>query len=140
MYDSGLTCTFHPNSPEGSVFRTYDDYKMLLDNLDNKYIGFAPDSGHIIKGGMNVYDIFRDYIKVVNHVHFKDINANGEWCIMGEGITNFKKIVEILKSNGYNGYVMIEDESSDAEHDPDAVSSKNAQFVLSGITSGRVIL
>jgi len=43
-------------------------------------------------------------VRVINHVHFKDINANGKWCIMGEGITDFTSIIKILKSNDYNGY------------------------------------
>jgi len=128
-YDAGIVCVFHPNSPAGSIFRTHDDYKILLDGLNSKYIGFAPDSGHIIKGGMNVYDIFKDYMSVIKHVHFKDIGADGEWRVMGEGITDFVNITGILKSGGYNGYVMIEDESSEAEHDADGVSIKNAEFV-----------
>lgn len=128
-HDEGLPCVFHPNSPAGSVFRTYDDYKIMLDGLDSRCIGFAPDSGHIIKSGMNVYDIFNDYISVIKHVHFKDIDAEGKWRVMGEGITDFPKIVTILKNGGYNGYIMVEDESLEAEHDADGVSIRNAEFL-----------
>jgi len=130
-FDSGLVCAFHPNSPAGSVFRTHDDYKLMLDGLHSHYVGFVPDSGHIIKGGMNVYDIFSDYISLIKHVHFKDIRAEGGWCVMGKGITNFEKIIRILNSDGYDGYVMIEDESPDAERSPDAIAVKNAEFIHS---------
>jgi len=129
--DLGIKSAFHPNSPPGSVFRTHDDYKLMLDGLDSKYIGFVPDSGHIINGGMNVYDIFRDYMSVIKHVHFKDVGADGGWKIMGEGITDFVKIVEMLHSGGYNGYIMIEDESPEAEDDPDAASIKNGEYIRS---------
>jgi inosose dehydratase len=127
--DLGIKNVFHPNSPPGSVFRTRDDYKLLIDGLDAKYVGYAPDSGHIINGGMNVYDVFRDYMSVIKHVHFKDVGSDGVWQIMGEGITDFVKIVEMLRSGGFNGYVMVEDESPEAEDDPDGVTIKNAVYI-----------
>jgi len=125
----GIKNVFHPNSPPGSIFRTADDYKVMLDGLDGNYIGFAPDSGHIINGGMNVYDIFNDYMPLIQHVHFKDVGADGVWRVMGEGITDFVKIVSMLHASGYNGYIMVEDESPEAEVDPDAVSIRNAEYI-----------
>jgi inosose dehydratase len=127
--DFGITNAFHPNSPPGSVFRTHDDYKLMLNGLDARYVGFAPDSGHIINGGMDVYDIFRDYMSTIKHVHFKDIATGGRWKIMGEGSTDFVKIVEMLRSAGFSGYVLVEDESPEAEVDPDAVALKNAEYI-----------
>ena len=127
--DAGIKNVFHPNSPPGSVFRTHDDYKLMLDDLDSKYVGFAPDSGHIVNGGMDVYDIFRDYMSVIKHVHFKDVGTDGVWRIMGAGITDFVKIVKMLHASGYDGYIMVEDESPEAEDDPDGVSIKNAEYI-----------
>jgi inosose dehydratase len=127
--DFGIKSVFHPNSPPGSVFRTFDDYKLMLDGLDSKFLGFCPDSGHIHNGGMDVYDIFRDYMPLIKHVHFKDVAADGGWKIMGEGITDFVKIVEMLHRSRFEGYVMIEDESPEAEVDPDAVSVKNGEYI-----------
>jgi inosose dehydratase len=126
--DSGIKSVFHPNSPPGSIFRTFDDYKVMLDGF-GKCVDFAPDSGHIINGGMNVYDIFRDYMSVIKHVHFKDVGTDGVWRIMGEGITDFAKIVEMLARGGFNGYIMVEDESPEAEEDPDTVSVKNGEYI-----------
>ena len=127
--DLGVKSVFHPNSPPGSVFRTWDDYRVMLDELDSRYVGFAPDSGHIINGGINVYDLFRDYMSLIRHVHFKDVGADSVWRMMGEGITDFERIVSMLHSSGYNGYIMVEDESPEAEVDPDAVSIKNAEYI-----------
>jgi len=127
--DLGITSVFHPNSPPGSVFRTHDDYKLMLDGFDSKYIAYAPDSGHIINGGMNVYNIFRDYVSVIKHVHLKDIGTDNGWKIMGEGITDFAMIIEILRAGGFSGYIVVEDESPEAEVDPDAVSIKNAEYI-----------
>lgn len=128
--DVGIKSVFHPNSPPGSVFRIFDDYKLMLDGFD-KCVGFAPDSGHIINGGMNVYDIFRDYMSVIKHVHFKDVGTDGVWRIMGEGITDFVKIVEMLHRGEFDGYIMVEDESPEAEDEPDSVSLKNGKYIQS---------
>jgi sugar phosphate isomerase/epimerase len=62
-------------------------------------------------------------------VHFKDIDAAGNWRVMGGGITDFAEIIRILRSGGYGGYVMIEDESGEAETDPDAVALQNAEYI-----------
>jgi len=123
----GIKSVFHPNSPPGSIFRTFDDYKLMLDGLDSKVVGYAPDSGHIINGGMDVYDIFRDYMSVIKHVHFKDVAADGGWKIMGEGITDFVKIVEMLHRGGFDGYIVVEDESPEAEEDTEAVAIRCRQ-------------
>jgi inosose dehydratase len=128
--DAGIRSVFHPNSPPGSIFRIFDDYKRMLDGFD-KCVSFAPDSGHIVNGGMDVYDIFRDYMSVIKHVHFKDVGTDGVWRIMGEGITDFAKIVEMLHRGGFNGYIMVEDESPEAEEDPDGVSLKNGEYIRS---------
>ena len=131
--DSGIKSVFHPNSPPGSIFRTFEDYQVMLDGLSKINVGFAADSGHIINGGMNVYNIFRDYMSLIKHVHFKDINEKGVWCAMGEGITDFVKIVSTLKSGGYDGYILVEDESSEAEEDPDEVSLRNAMYIRNNL-------
>ncbi|MCL2816710.1 MAG: sugar phosphate isomerase/epimerase [Oscillospiraceae bacterium] len=120
---------YHPNSPAGSAFRTHEDYMILLGGLDFCRVGFAPDSGHITKGGMDVYDIFKTYAPFIRHVHFKDIDAAGNWRVMGEGVTDFAELTKILRLAGYDGYVMIEDESSEAETDPDGVALQNAGYI-----------
>ncbi len=59
--DQGIACSFHPNSPPGSIFRTSEDYRILLDGLDSRSVGFAPDTGHIVKGGIDVIALFTEY-------------------------------------------------------------------------------
>ncbi|MBE0697954.1 MAG: TIM barrel protein, partial [Anaerolineaceae bacterium] len=102
--DQGIVCSFHPNSPMGSLFRDAGDYKILLNGLDSNVVGFAPDTGHIARGGMNVIEIFKEYRELIKHVHFKDINAVGEWTGMGEGIIDFPWIVKMLLDTGYHGW------------------------------------
>jgi len=51
--DAGLTCSFHPNSPETSINRTEEDYSAIIERLDSSVTGWTPDVGHIINGGMD---------------------------------------------------------------------------------------
>jgi inosose dehydratase len=127
--DRGLQCAFHPNSPGGSVFRTGDDYELLFDGMDASVLGFAPDFGHIAKGGMDPVAILDKCLHLVKHVHFKDMTASGTWVEMGRGAIDFPTIVTKLRDYGYKGWIMIEDESARAEKDPDIVALENGVYL-----------
>lgn len=127
--DRGIVSSFHPNSPPGSIFRVEEDYRILLDGLDSKIVGFAPDSGHIAAGGIDAIRTFTTYRSAVKHVHFKDIAASGQWAAMGDGIIDFPRIVTMLRDTGYEGWIMIEEESKAAESDPDAATLQNGDYL-----------
>ena len=127
--DQGLSCSYHPNSPEGSVIRLEDDYKILFDELDSGVVGFAPDTGHIARGGMDVIKILKTYRPLIKHVHFKDITAAGGWAAMGAGIIDFPAIVTMLRDSAYRGWIMIEEESPEAEVDPNTATTNNGEYL-----------
>ena len=127
--DTGIVTAFHPNSPAGSVFRTAEDYAYLLEHLDPAFVGFAPDAGHIAKGGMDPTEIFRTYRSLIRHVHYKDMTPDGIWTEMGTGSIDFSTITANLRETGYSGWIMIEDESPRAENDPDGVTRRNGRYV-----------
>lgn len=127
--DRGISVGYHPNSPAGSVFRTEEDYRILLDGLDENAIGFIPDTGHIAKAGMDPLAIIREYYSRVKHVHFKDMFADGRWALMGTGDIDEKAIVHFLAEQNYQGWIMVEDESQEAARDPDQVTLTNGEYV-----------
>ncbi len=127
--DRGIACSFHPNSPPGSLFRILEDYRFLLDRLDTRVVGFAPDTGHIAKGGMAVVELFTTYLPLIKHVHFKDMDASGGWTAMGAGMIDFRRIVTMLKDSGYAGWIMVEEESPAAEVNPDTAAAKNGEYI-----------
>jgi inosose dehydratase len=127
--DRGIVSSFHPNSPPGSVFRVLEDYEILLDGLDDRVVGYAPDSGHIAAGGIDVYALLETYRSTIAHVHFKDIDAAGEWAAMGAGVIDFPRIVTMLRDTGYTGWIMVEEESAAAESEPDAATLQNGDYL-----------
>ena len=107
----GVGCSVHVNSEVGSVFVTEEDYKVLIDGLNTSVIGWCPDSGHIVNGGMDVYAIFEQYMSVIRHLHLKDITFQDVWAPMGQGITDFPRLIKMLQDADFDGWVMIEEES-----------------------------
>ena len=123
-----VPCSYHPNSPGGSIYRTAEDYEILLNGLAPS-VGFAPDTGHIARAGMDTLSILRKYRDRVTHVHFKDMAEGGAWAAMGQGVIDFKGVVDYLGGTGYNGWIMVEDECQLAETQPDAATLYNGEFV-----------
>jgi inosose dehydratase len=127
--EQGITCSYHPNSPSGSIFRTEEDYKVLLNGINAEFCGYAPDSGHIVKGGMDVKEIFQTYRSLIKHVHFKDIDSHGRWTSLGQGTIDHPYLVKYLQETGYQGWIMVEEESEEAEIEPDQVTIKNGLYL-----------
>lgn len=127
--DRGLTCSYHPNSPDGSIWRTREDYDKLLPMLDEKVIKWTPDLGHIAKGGMDPVALIREYRSLVNHFHFKDMDSHGEWALMGEGIIDFETVVRDMVDTGYKGWIVFEDECEDSIENPDRVTLQDGIFI-----------
>jgi len=125
---AGVHCTFHPNSPAGSVFRIDADYAYLLANLPER-IGFTPDLGHIAKGGMDPLEVVRRHRDRVDHVHVKDMHADGSWARTGEGIIDIPAVAKFLADTDFAGWIVLEDESPEAEVNPDLAVTRNGAYV-----------
>ena len=130
-HDRGIISSYHPNSPEGSVFRTEEDYKILLNGLNNKWVGYCPDIGHIAKAGMDPMAIVKEYRELVNLVHYKDMFSDGQWAQTGEGVIDFIEITQYLIDTNFEGWIVMEDECDDAITDPDGVTLKDGAYIES---------
>lgn len=128
-HDRGIRAGYHPNSPAGSVFRTAEDYEVLIEGLDERFIGYIPDAGHIAKGGMDPLAIVRRYFPRVNHVHLKDMDEAGNWAAMGRGSIDDQGITRFLVEQGYDGWIVVEDECPAAVDDPDSVALADGGYV-----------
>jgi inosose dehydratase len=126
--DAGLATTFHPNSPEGSLFRTREDYELLLERLPAT-VGFTPDLGHVARGGMDPLAVVKQYRERVNHVHAKDMDEAGRWALIGTGVVPVAEVAELLARTGYQGWFVLEDESELAERDPDGAAAQLGLYV-----------
>ena len=133
--DAGVQCTFHPNSPPGSVFRTAEDYQVLADLLPDS-IGYTPDLGHIANGGMDPLTVVRTWRDRIDHLHVKDLGGDGVWAETGAGIVDVAGVLDFLAVTDYTGWVTFEDESPQAEADPDRATQRNGRYVADLLVAG----
>lgn len=127
--DQGVRCTFHPNSPSGSVFRTAEDYRRMADLLPTQ-IGYTPDLGHIARGGMDPLTVVTEWRQRIDHLHVKDLAVDQTtWAETGTGVVDVRGVLDYLASTGYAGWVTFEDESPTAEADPDRSVRGNGRYV-----------
>lgn len=119
--EAGIVTCYHPNSAKNSLFRTADDYRILFDMMDHTRIGWVPDIGHIVNGGMDALNLLKEGRSRICHVHFKDRALDGTWTVMGKGAIDYPAIVRYLEESRYQGWIMVEDESPEAEKNSDGV-------------------
>ncbi|MFT5143806.1 MAG: inosose dehydratase [Rhodothermales bacterium] len=126
--ERGITCAYHPNSPDSSIFRTASDYEVLLAGLDDR-LGWIPDSGHIARGGMDPLALIKKHTALVRHIHYKDMDASGNWAEMGKGVIDHEAITRFLAESGYTGWFVVEDESDRAIPEPDQVTLDDWKWI-----------
>lgn len=129
--EQGIACATHPNSPPGSLFRTREDYDLLLSSLDASCVGLALDTGHAIRGGMDPLGLIREYGPLVRHIHFNDVSAAGEWTGLGDGTTDIPGITAYLSATGYTGWLVVDDQSPLSMSDPDGSPRRSAAYISS---------
>lgn len=127
--EKGIECSYHPNSPGGSVFRIASDYEVLINGLDAEVIGYTPDVGHIAKGGMDPLEIIKKYWSTVNCMHFKDMYKDGRWAATGEGDIDFVPITQYMVDQNYEGWIIMEDECDEAITNPDGLTLRDRIYI-----------
>lgn len=124
---SGISLVIHPHSHYTSLVLTAVEYDQLLEAVAPLGIGFNPDTGHILRGGQNVMDCLKRHRSLIRHVHIKDVDANGNWVPLGQGITPLAELLAWLESDGYSGWVVIEEESGAVRPEPSTAIATNRQ-------------
>jgi sugar phosphate isomerase/epimerase len=107
--------------------RTAADYGVLLDGLPDG-VGFTPDLGHLVRGGMDPLDVLATYRDRIDHIHYKDVADDGSWAPTGGGVVDFPAVTRYLARTGYTGWIVMEDESPQARADPDGAAARNAEY------------
>ena len=131
--EAGIVSCFHPNSARNSLFVSAEDYEVLFDLLKGTAIGWAPDVGHIVNGGIDALKLMKEHRQMIRHVHFKDRRLDGTWTVMGEGDIDYPAILQFLAQSGYQGWIMVEDEGAMAADDSDAVVRLDGAYMCAQV-------
>ena len=127
--EEGIVSCFHPNSARNSLFVSIEDYEIMFSLMEGTAIGWAPDVGHIVNGGIDALSLMRNHRQLIRHVHFKDRALDGTWTVMGKGAIDYPAIIRFLAETGYRGWIMVEDESPMAAEDPDNVVRLDGRYM-----------
>ncbi|SES78291.1 inosose dehydratase [Salinibacillus kushneri] len=133
--EHGITTSLHPISYKTSYWRFKEDYDVLFDGLDPRYMGYTPDAGHIIFGGMDPVEIFKEAQPLIKHVHYKDATKNCEWMKMGQGDIDFIQCTQVLKDSNYDGWIILEEETGSEQSDTSQVIVELGDYVKNNLTS-----
>lgn len=133
--DIGMKVCCHPHLD--TMVETREEISMLMDST--KHIYMCADTAHLLAGGSDPVEVISTYIDRVKYLHFKDFNpekekdlaryseSNGMLAIfseLGNGKVNFPRILDVLKEGNYDGWLMVELDSSTRPPKESAMISK----------------
>ncbi len=123
---AGVSVAVHPSSHHDTLLFTRDDYDALFALLDPRTVGWVPDTGHIIRGGHDMLDTLGRYRDRIRYLHLKDVDRDGRWQMLGEGICDVAAVmVLVAAAPRFNGWLVVEEESDEAGRDPAAAVARN---------------
>jgi inosose dehydratase len=117
----GARVVLHPHV--GTLVEGADDVARVL---DGSAIPLCVDTGHLLIGGVDPYELVRQAVSRVAHVHFKDVDAalaarvqageltyttaitQGLYRALGDGDVDVDGIVTTLENHGYAGWYVLE--------------------------------
>ncbi len=129
----------------GTYVETPGETVRLLEETDPAKVGWCLDVGHLAYGGGNAVDLLARYGDRVAHVHLKDVDGgllrrarDEEWSFgaalknyifpaLGAGIADIPTVVEALVERGYDGWVVLEQDTTDG--DPQDVARANLEYL-----------
>ena len=123
----GLTVLYEE---QGRYINGIERFGRFFGEMKNRCnnVGVCADFGNILYAGEKPEDFIAAYINDIKHVHIKDyrfcsveqsptVPANGwaavpggwvEHSVVGDGIIDLEKCLELLKKSRYNGYYSLE--------------------------------
>jgi inosose dehydratase len=145
----GFEPVLHPHA--GTYVETADEIARVMDRLDPSLVGLCLDTGHFRFGGADPVRAASDYRELIRHVHVKDcrttvmdeVKAEGEtleealrrgvFCPLGEGDSQIDDVIEALRRNQYEGWLVIEQDQflrpSDTRETVVATQRSNREYL-----------
>jgi inosose dehydratase len=138
----GFEVAFHHHV--GTHVETPREIARLLDAIDVGLVGLCFDTGHALVGGGEPRRLLADYAELVTHLHLKDVDgerlaalraaaapfermvAAGVFCDLGAGAADVSGCLDDLRSAGYDGWVVVEQDRAPGGRLEAAVESARA--------------
>ena len=134
METYGLTVSVHPHA--GGYLEFLPEVERLLEDVDASLVGLCVDTGHCRYAGFDPVQFMYRHSGRLRYVHFKDLDADvwnhvvrnrigfydacaqGVFCRLGEGETDFPAVRQVLLDTGFDGWCTVEQDC-----DPEGANS-----------------
>jgi len=149
-----MTVVVHHHA--GTFVETPQEIDRLLAETDPELVGLLLDTGHAVYGGADPLDVLRRHGERVRYVHLKDVRAaelarvrttdipmaeawrRGVFCPLGEGVVDFPRVVESLRSRDYDGWLIVEqdvvpDEDGRLEPEPFDSARRSRRYLRENV-------
>ncbi len=121
---TGLRTVFHHHC--AGYVETPAEVEAFMKATDPELVGLVLDTGHYTFGGGDPLQALRDYRDRIWHVHFKDCEPHvadqsrrerwdyfaaiqhGVFCELGKGSVDFPSVINALRTDGYSGWIVVE--------------------------------
>ncbi len=128
--DYGLTVSIHPHAAGFVDFEP--EIERLLEDIPSELLKICLDTGHSHYAGFDPVPFLARHIDRVAYVHFKDIDpvvradviakrtgfydacAQGIFCNLGDGLTDYPAVRQLLIASGYEGWCTVEQDCDPA--------------------------
>jgi sugar phosphate isomerase/epimerase len=96
----------------GGLTATGQQTRQLLDEVRAFNVGTVFDPANYVASGADPIEAFHQVFSYIRHIHVKDIDKNGEFCAVGEGVLEWEYYLAHTINNGYQGWFSVEYEGS----------------------------
>jgi inosose dehydratase len=107
--DIGLIAALHQHT--GTAVETRDETYATMEAVDTRYVKFGPDIGQLQKGGVDPVAVVKNFLPVVQHLHFKDWVGGPSmagYCALGRGKVDLVSVLDIMEGRKLDGMMMVE--------------------------------
>jgi inosose dehydratase len=146
---TGLRTVFHHHC--AGYVETPDEIAQFLKLTDPKTVGLVFDTGHYVfgSGDCDVIAGLERFKDRIWYIHLKDCRRDiaqksrdqgwdyfqslrhGIFCELGKGCVDFPKVLQWLKSAGYQGYVLVEQDVLPGMGAPRDSALRNREYLRS---------
>lgn len=98
--NQGIKFGYHNHDFEFRLLGVEFPYDILLSETDPEFVSFQPDIYWMVKAGKNPLDYFVKYPGRFSTWHIKDKGNDGDSCIVGNGVIDYKTLLEHQKTAG----------------------------------------
>lgn len=128
MQREGLRLAYHHHM--GTVVQSAQDIDRMMSNTTTA-VGLLLDTGHLTYAGGDPVEMATKYAPRIVHVHCKDVRRSvlehsrnrdasfldsvldGVFTVPGDGMVDYRRVLEPIAKSGYKGWLVVE-----AEQDP----------------------